>query len=232
MSLLQAEGGTMAFVVGRPGYGALREALRELDGARTAIEDALSPNHLYEESELSRLCESISKPLSWVRGAEGECRTAASLLSLPDTYVVYHDFHLRRRDGTRATWNIDHIVLGPTGLFVIDSKNHRVDTVESAATCATTSRNVMQVLRQVFDVRDWVVSQLPDDSTRVFVRGVLVYARPDTRIEKLSEKEVWVLPLDNLNKRIQAGRRRLSAGEIATVRRALSARRAPAPAEG
>lgn len=54
----------------------------------------------------------------WEQGAAGEVRTAALLAALDRAwFTVFHDV---RVPGSRA--NVDHVVLGPTGLFVIDSK--------------------------------------------------------------------------------------------------------------
>ena len=55
---------------------------------------------------------------AWRRGAQGERRTARLLDRLTrDGYVVFHDLAL---PGSLA--NVDHLVIGPTGVFVIDSK--------------------------------------------------------------------------------------------------------------
>jgi hypothetical protein len=55
---------------------------------------------------------------SWQRGADGERHTARLLDRLTrDGYVVFHDLAL---PGSPA--NIDHMVIGPSGVFVIDSK--------------------------------------------------------------------------------------------------------------
>jgi Nuclease-related domain len=55
---------------------------------------------------------------SWRRGAEGERHTARLLDRLTrDGYVVFHDLAV---PGSLA--NVDHLVIGPTGLFVIDTK--------------------------------------------------------------------------------------------------------------
>jgi hypothetical protein len=55
---------------------------------------------------------------AWRRGAEGERRTARLLDRLTgDGYVVFHDLAV---PGSPA--NVDHLVIGPTGVFVIDSK--------------------------------------------------------------------------------------------------------------
>ncbi len=56
----------------------------------------------------------------WERGAEGERHTAAVLDTLPKgEWTVFHDL---RWPGRRFA-NVDHVVVGPPGVFVIDTKN-------------------------------------------------------------------------------------------------------------
>jgi Nuclease-related domain len=55
---------------------------------------------------------------TWQRGAQGERHTARLLDRLTrDGFVVFHDLAV---PGSPA--NVDHLVIGPTGVFVIDSK--------------------------------------------------------------------------------------------------------------
>jgi hypothetical protein len=55
---------------------------------------------------------------SWQRGAQRERRTARLLDRLTrDGYVVFHDLAV-----PESPANVDHLVIGPTGVFVIDSK--------------------------------------------------------------------------------------------------------------
>jgi Nuclease-related domain len=55
---------------------------------------------------------------SWQRGAHGERHTARLLDRLTrDGYVVFHDLAVPGSDA-----NVDHLLIGPTGLFIIDSK--------------------------------------------------------------------------------------------------------------
>jgi hypothetical protein len=55
---------------------------------------------------------------AWRRGAAGERRTARQLDRLTaDGYVVFHDLAV---PGSPA--NVDHLVIGPSGVFVVDSK--------------------------------------------------------------------------------------------------------------
>jgi hypothetical protein len=56
---------------------------------------------------------------AWQRGAHGERQTARLLDRLArDGYVVFHD--LAAPENSRG--NLDHLVIGPSGVFVIDSK--------------------------------------------------------------------------------------------------------------
>jgi hypothetical protein len=58
---------------------------------------------------------------NWQRGARGERRTARQLTRLARRgWVIFHDLAL---PGSRA--NIDHLVIGPSGVFLVDSKNWR-----------------------------------------------------------------------------------------------------------
>jgi Nuclease-related domain len=59
--------------------------------------------------------------LAWRHGAEGERRTARLLAPLErHGYKVFHDLALPGSAG-----NVDHLVVGPTGVFVIDTKCYR-----------------------------------------------------------------------------------------------------------
>ena len=59
--------------------------------------------------------------VAWRRGAAGERRTARLLHPLErHGWAVLHDLAL---PGSRA--NLDHLVIGPGGVFVIDSKHYR-----------------------------------------------------------------------------------------------------------
>ncbi len=58
---------------------------------------------------------------AWKLGAQGERRTARTVARLErDGFVAFHDLAV---PGSPA--NIDHLVIGPTGVFVIDSKLYR-----------------------------------------------------------------------------------------------------------
>src|SRR3954452_6196600 len=56
---------------------------------------------------------------AYERGADGEAETARALDRLGDEWVVLHD----QRWPGRQLANVDHVAIGPGGIFVIDSKN-------------------------------------------------------------------------------------------------------------
>jgi hypothetical protein len=81
------------------------------------------------EQARRRLAQAEQRLYAWRQGAEGERLTADVLRQLESAgWVVLHDLHWPGRPYA----NIDHIVVGPTGIYVIDSKNWsgRVDVHE------------------------------------------------------------------------------------------------------
>lgn len=70
-----------------------------------------------QREKAARLAQSAER---WERGADGEAATAAALDELSRRgWTLFHDVRWPGRQ--RA--NIDHIAVGPSGVFVIDSKN-------------------------------------------------------------------------------------------------------------
>jgi hypothetical protein len=54
----------------------------------------------------------------WARGAAGERKVGATLEGLGPDWHVLHDIYLGRG-------NIDHIVVGPGGVYTVETKSHR-----------------------------------------------------------------------------------------------------------
>ncbi|MGI5274151.1 nuclease-related domain-containing protein [Nonomuraea sp. CA-218870] len=89
---------------------------------------------------------------AWRKGAAGERATARRLRTLELAgYTVLHDLAIPHSNA-----NIDHLVIGPTGVFVIDSKKwHRRTTVRAATGTLWIGRTpINAVVRPVlFEVR-------------------------------------------------------------------------------
>jgi hypothetical protein len=57
---------------------------------------------------------------AWAAGADGERRVAAELSNLREAWTVLHDRLLRPG---QSEANLDHVVIGPGGMFLVDAKN-------------------------------------------------------------------------------------------------------------
>lgn len=97
--------GRASTTTNKPGRGAREKATQERDKApvRTAW-DRLRGKHNDERA--------------WRRGADGEERVARSLSRLPKGWYVFHDLTV----GSGGA-NLDHLVIGPGGVFVLNTKN-------------------------------------------------------------------------------------------------------------
>ncbi|MFA9444468.1 NERD domain-containing protein [Egicoccus sp. AB-alg6-2] len=67
---------------------------------------------------IERVFDARTDERSWRRGAEGEEVVARRLERLPRPWAVVHDLTVGRRGA-----NLDHLVLGPAGIFVLNTKN-------------------------------------------------------------------------------------------------------------
>jgi hypothetical protein len=78
----------------------------------------------------------LSRSKLWITGARGEHRTLKVLRELPDDYVVFNDVTVRPSqpvtygDAQKSSCEADHIVIGPTGVFNIESKNWGEGSIE------------------------------------------------------------------------------------------------------
>ena len=157
-------------------------------------------------------------PGRWHRGSVGEVLTAFHLSRLSGRgWVLRHDLRI---PGSRA--NIDHVVIGRTGIWVVDTKTTR-------APIRAGWRNVRFGDRRL-DVASlrWESETLSDRleaelgwSVAGVVRPVVAVHGDGMRRRGGRVGRVPVLPGDRLAGRIRRGRRRLRRAEIAEVADAL-----------
>jgi len=152
---------------------------------------------------------------NWAKGADGEALVGQELSTLPDSYIVFHDFNPTSA-GVVARWNVDHIVIGPNGMFVIETKNYTHTSVQPAAKSSFTRKNVAQARRNSLTFKDkiraWSAGKLGD----VFVLPILVYTQAGAYVRQTREAEVHVIPLKWLADEItrHKARRQLDPDEI------------------
>lgn len=95
-------------------------ARREFERRRDAREQRIRGEHPKLGGLILALSDDPQSTKAWERGAVGEELMAKRLADLPATFQVMHD---RRIRGTKA--NIDHIAIGPSGVWVIDAKRYK-----------------------------------------------------------------------------------------------------------
>ena len=93
-------------------------------------------------------------------GAIGEERALAKFKQLPDSYAVINDFckkfsrpvYDRKNDDRIYSIQVDHAVVGPTGIFIVETKNWSRESVNSLDLFSP----VKQLLRSSFALFVWL----------------------------------------------------------------------------
>ena len=141
----------------------------------------------------------------WRRGAEGEVATAALLARLPRRWAVLHD---RAVPGSSA--NIDHLVIGPTGVWVVDTKSTRAPLrVKRGGVWAGEHRiDTGAATWEAGVVADWLG-----------VRAVPIVAVHGSGLRRRGKSAggVRVVPADRLVRRLRRGRRMLSRADVTAL---------------
>lgn len=139
--------------------------------------------------------EALQEGGNYLKGAHGEVLVHQALAALPDEYIVFNDFHPMDANGKPAVWNVDHIVVGPTGVFVLDAKYYKNPRVLCAEKSSFNRKNVVQVQRNSMELKDKLVRWSAGALEKLFVVPVVVYAQPEASLERLREGAARTLPL-------------------------------------
>jgi len=89
--------------------------------------------------QMNRSKSFIDSKSSFISGAIGEEAVIRELVKLPDSYVVFNDVNLSFGKSIRwkkyneyvKSCQIDHVVIGPNGIFLIETKNWSLATLKS-----------------------------------------------------------------------------------------------------
>lgn len=108
--------------------------------------------------------------ISFRRGIQGERKVSEKLQYLSDEFYVLNDLALRPKSG-----NIDHVVLGPTGIFAIETK-HRTEAIQAHEPGKDTSPRspVHAVIEQAKSRAKLLYVHLRKHMGDVFRRGAFV----------------------------------------------------------
>lgn len=146
----------------------------------------------------------------WLRGAEGEESTAELLRRLPRRrWHVRHDLRI---PGSRA--NLDHVVIGRTGVWLVDTKTTRLPVTTRWGRVRVGGRP-LQTGSTV-----WEATVL-SDRLGWPVRPLIALHGPGLRRRGGRAGGVPVVPATTIRRRLRRGRRRLSSADAAILRSRL-----------
>ena len=83
----------------------------------------------------------LEKKAGFIPGAIGEERVVRELMELPDSFVIFNDVRLNLGKSIRwkkyneyvKSCQIDHVVIGPSGIFLIETKNWNPATLHQTS---------------------------------------------------------------------------------------------------
>ena len=110
-------------------FNTIRDLEKRMDNAKNntdaMIAQRLAPQ-IRKKQIIDRVLESNQ---TWLSGARGEREVVRTLAGLPDTFVVINDINLllapplKSKEGLRFRCQADHVVIGPSGVFNVETKN-------------------------------------------------------------------------------------------------------------
>lgn len=123
-----------------------KKGFEKIASVRSEIEDRKNNAEKWVERYSASDIEKQKRNLSVLKkhqylfyGAEGEERVTRELSKLPDTYIAINDYRLefsppmydRNNDDRIYSIQIDHVVVGPSGLYLMETKNWSKDSMEN-----------------------------------------------------------------------------------------------------
>ncbi|MDI6860458.1 MAG: nuclease-related domain-containing protein [Caldisericia bacterium] len=124
-------------------------------------------------------------------GYKGEIDVAKVLNELPKDFKVINDINVEDK------FNIDHLVIGPTGVFVIETKNHKGVITNIGDTLLINNRLfekdiIKQTLDESYYIKDKIKSSL---NLNIFVKPVIVFANPKAYVKSYEVKGVKTISI-------------------------------------
>jgi hypothetical protein len=161
--------------------------------------------------------------IAFRKGAVGEGLTADDLSKLPDTYSVFHDLTHPSIGG-----NIDHIVVGPTGVFALETKNWKGHVNLSGQGVITVdgtrdeTRHGKAILGRALNLKN-KIEALSNIST--FVQAVMIFPLASVKVDPGTRCNLDVQQLSHLEEYLKrpSPSRTLTPAQVTTITRDLVA---------
>lgn len=116
----------------------------------------------------------------WFKGANAEVKVSDILGNLPSGFVVLNDIRC-------PVGNIDHLVIGPTGVFVVETKSHRgtITVLPDGHLRRNGKLLEKDFVKQVLGQVSWLKKELSDNGIAVpYVNAVIVFTQGFVKVYK------------------------------------------------
>ncbi|RXE56041.1 hypothetical protein ABH15_07550 [Methanoculleus taiwanensis] len=155
------------------------------------------------------------------KGKEGEETVLEYLSRLPEEYIVIDDIVIEKYQG-----NIDHVVIGPTGIFVIETKNWSYRKIRQRSGVWYSVNNhvenkipyktdpVTQVLGNAIRLREELQRKL---STAEWIEAIVVFTNPLMEFQTSQSRNVSILKPYELNEEILRNKKTVGQETIQKV---------------
>lgn len=148
------------------------------------------------------------------KGSEGEELVERELEKLKLEYFIFHDVFTGRG-------NVDHIVIGPTGIFTVETKNLRGVPRVKGENLYVGKRSCNYQIRQAFAeamaIRDFLLRK----GLNLFVTPILCLSQKRAREFIGKVRKVWVMGLDQIYPFIQSSPPALEGTKLKRAKEAL-----------
>jgi hypothetical protein len=158
-----------------------------------------------------------SKRRIWSRGAKGEKIVAKKLKKLPKKYTAIRDVKIPNLGG-----DIDHVVVGPTGIYVIETKNYKPTYIPDEDCWYHTSGRkspqnpAKQVKLQASKLNDFLKNKLGKKLNKTAIYPVISPINHNLILKKDIKSYEIVYPED-LVSYLSHGRKILSSKEVKEI---------------
>jgi hypothetical protein len=147
-------------------------------------------------------------------GAKGEDKALSQLKALPDSYTIFNQVEVPNSQSKTGVTELDLVVVGPNGLFVIEVKNnkgtikgregdakwvaHKVGQKGSPYK-APLGNPINQVKRQVWALSNYTKAE----GHRAWIEGLVFFAHRDSKLKLKGDMSVPVLHKTGLAEHIE-----------------------------
>ena len=202
---------------GKPAPPLPRGPLSERIPGHSVIEELLAKHQ--QDPERSRLARIFgarplgSESVSWYWGALGELTVGRSLAQLGPEWTVLHAVPVGRDNS-----DIDHVVIGPGGVFTLNTKNHTGQSVWTANnTLMVAGKKQRHIYNAVFEADRAGKLLSAAIGRRIPVAGAVVIVGAKTLTIKENHPTVAVLTQAQLLRWLRRRRTVFTAAQVAAV---------------